>query len=596
MGNLIEYIKTAFEYKEAGDYKAALDFFYKALTIESDSCEIMSELAELYTYLSQDDRALSFYEQIIQRNNHNNLICYKYALLLKKVKRFDEAKKVFLNLFQEEYELTEVAKELFEIYITNKEYQELINTYNQKYNKLSDSFVFYYVGFAYEKLGRQQLAEDFFHKSYSLAQNNVKAGISIVGLLFDGQKYQEAEELAENLLQFSENDRLFYYIAEIKFMNSDFDNALKHYSYAIKLNNKCALYFFKLGLTYTMKGYYSEAEESYCNALMVDPENLAYNYALAYLYFTQDKFLLASKLVDSILKIDENYILANALKLLLEIHYERIIFCNDYVQKILSSSEKDDFAYYALSKYYSQLSMWKNALLYIEKAIELNEKSLDYKLNYAQYLYNNNRYDKSIDVATNLISINPKYLPAYIVLVENYIQKQDYSLAYDNVKMALNLDINSFEAQYLLGIINYKKCSFEKAIENFKIAVLIKPQRVENYEYIAKCYYKLKNFEEALSFYKESALIDSTNAEYYYYMAKCSIELRNKENALSNFSIMHRLAPFNVMYMCEYANFLNENGKKKLALSILQKGLKVLKEVQDRQKIEECIKKIKKSS
>ena len=203
MGNLTEYIKIAFEYKEAGDYKSAIDYFYKALTIESDSCEIMTELAELYTFLSQDDRALSFYEQIILRNNHNNLICYKYALLLKKMKRFEEAQKVFLSLFQEEYELTDVAKELFEIYIANQQYQELINTYNLKYNKLFDTFVFYFVGLAYEKLGREQLAEEFFNKSYSISKENVKSGICIVSLLFENQKYEEAEDLAQNLLQFS---------------------------------------------------------------------------------------------------------------------------------------------------------------------------------------------------------------------------------------------------------------------------------------------------------------------------------------------------------------------------------------------------------
>lgn len=596
MGNLTEYIKIAFEYKEAGDYKSAIDYFYKALTIESDSCEIMTELAELYSLLSQDDRALSFYEQIILRNNHNNLISYKYALLLKKMKRFEEAKKVFLSLFQDEYELLDVSKELFEIYVLNKQYQELINTFNLKYNKLSDTFVFYYVGLAYEKLGRNQLSEDFFRKSYSLSKSNVKAGISIVSFLFETQKYQEAEMLAQDLLQFSEDDRLFYFLAEIKFMKSDFDSALKHYSYAIKLNDKCALYFFKLGLAYTLKGYYKEAEQSFCSALVIEPENQTFNYALAYLYYTDNKFLLAEKIIDSILSENDNFVLANALKLLIEIHNDRVIFCADYVQKILVSTEKEAFAYYALSKYYDKLAMWKLALKYIEKAIDLDENSIDYKFEYAQYLYNLNNTEKSIEELNDLVIKKPKYLPAYVLLAKNYYKKQDYSNAYDNAKLALQLDINSSEAQFVLGCINYKKCAYDKAIECFKIAVLISPQTLKYYEYIAKSYYKLNDFEQAYSYYKEASLINVSEAEYYYYMAKCSIELGNKENVLSNFSIMHRLAPYNVLYMCDYADYLAVIEKKKLALSILQKGLKVLKEVQDRQKVEECIKKIKKSS
>ena len=182
------------------------------------------------------------------------------------------------------------------------------------------------------------------------------------------------------------------------------------------------------------------------------------------------------------------------------------------------------------------------------------------------------------------------------MLAQNYFAKNDFSLAYDNAKIALNLDANSSDAQEILGKINFSKCAYEKAIENFKIAALISPQRVDNYVSIAQCYYNLEEYEEAYSYYKEASLIEVSEAEYYYYMAKCSIELENRENALANFSIMHRLAPFNVEYMCEYACYLAKNNKKNLAIDVLKKCLKALKEVQDRQKVEECIKKIKKSS
>ena len=596
MGTLTENIKKAFEYKEAGDYKTAIDFFYKALTIESNSCEIMSELAELYTLLSQDDRALSFYEQIIQRNKHNNLIWYKYALLLKKLKKYDEAKNILIDLFQDEYEITEVTKELFDLFIKNEQYQELINTYNLKYNKLLDSFVFYYVGLAYEKLNRQQLAEEYLHKSYDMAKDNVKAGISIVSLLFEEKKYDEAEKLANNLLQYSENDRLFYYLAEIKYMNNDYDSALKNYSYAIKLNDKCGLYFFKLGLVYTFKGYYNEAEQSFCNALLLEPDNITFNYALAYLYYINDKILLSEKIIDSILKSDEDYVLALSLKVLIEIKNNRVVFCNELIKKILKSNEKDDFSYYALSKYYAQLAMWKKALMYIKMAIDLNDNFIDYKIEYAQYNLYNSDYDKVIEICSQIIDKSPKYIQAYILLSQAYLNKKDYSLSYDNAKKALNLNLNSASAQSIMGMINYEKCSFEKAIECFKIAALISPQRIENYEYIAKSYYKLNEFEKAYDYYKEASLINVSEAEYYYYMAKCSIELNNKENALSNYSIMHRLAPFNTLYMCDYAEYLSSIGKKKLSISILKKGLKALKENNDRQKIEDFIKKIKKNS
>ena len=47
--DLTQYIKQAFKYKSEGSYKEAIDYFYKALAIDNDSCEVMSELAYLYS-------------------------------------------------------------------------------------------------------------------------------------------------------------------------------------------------------------------------------------------------------------------------------------------------------------------------------------------------------------------------------------------------------------------------------------------------------------------------------------------------------------------------------------------------------------------
>ena len=64
--NLTDFIKKGFDNKEIGDYKTAIDYFYKALAIDNSSVEIMGELALLYSNLCQYDRAISFYEQEIK--------------------------------------------------------------------------------------------------------------------------------------------------------------------------------------------------------------------------------------------------------------------------------------------------------------------------------------------------------------------------------------------------------------------------------------------------------------------------------------------------------------------------------------------------
>ena len=103
MDNLNDYIKEAFDSKNKGDYKKAIDYFYKALALENDSSEIMFELAQLYFLLSQNDRALSLYEQIFSKNIDNNEIKLQYAFLLKRVKNYAKAEQLFADLYDRDY-------------------------------------------------------------------------------------------------------------------------------------------------------------------------------------------------------------------------------------------------------------------------------------------------------------------------------------------------------------------------------------------------------------------------------------------------------------------------------------------------------------
>ena len=105
MENITDYIKEAFAYKNSGEYKKAIDYFYKALAIDNESSEILLELANLYTLLFQYDRAIGLYEQILEKDSLNDDAKYSYALLLNKIKQTDKAEKLFLELCNEKYEL-----------------------------------------------------------------------------------------------------------------------------------------------------------------------------------------------------------------------------------------------------------------------------------------------------------------------------------------------------------------------------------------------------------------------------------------------------------------------------------------------------------
>lgn len=324
-----------------------------------------------------------------------------------------------------------------------------------------------------------------------------------------------------------------------------------------------AEYFYKSGLEYSVNGYLKEAELIYLNALEIEPDNILYNYTLAYLYYTEKEYKLAEQITDKILILDEHSVNTISLKIILALQRDDIITAKKYIDKLSDLKSKDDIGYYAQGIYYSKLNMWKKAIEAGKKAIEYNGKSIEYRYFLADTYYNAENYSDSMLLCEQIINENNKYLNAYILSAKNHIKQNNNYDAKIDLSKALELDLNNAEAHYLKGLISYNEKQYEKSLDFFKIAITINPAKPEYYEKIAECYYNLGKYSESYMYYKEAAQIEIGNAKYRYYMAKCAIAMNDKEAALTNFSIMKRLAPENEEFSKEYKNYLKEIKNKK---------------------------------
>lgn len=596
MDSLTSYIKKAFEYKDCGDYKSAIDYFYKALAIENNSSEILKELASLYATLCQYDRAISLYEQINIKCPENYAAKFEFAILQKKLKNISKAKELLLQLFENKYELNSVAEELFAILLDEKQYEKIISLFMVSKEKIESALSLYFIGVAYSNLDFPQKAEEYFNKSFSLSENNVDAGYNIAKILFEKSLFQDAEALLNKLLQYSEDDRLFYLLAEISYSSKNYDQAINYYSYAIKLNPQEAEYYYKLGVIYSLKGFVSEAEQCFCKSTTIDGENIVYNYTLAYLYYTTNKISLSEKLVDYILTLDNQNISALSLKCLILLKNNEVVLAKKIVEKISELNSNDDFSYYAQSVYYSKLNLWDKAIKLLEKAIEKNSFSIEYKFELAMNFFVTHQYEKSMKICDEILLSNDKYINAYILMAKLYVELNDYKKAIENIDKASKLDINSPEIYMLKGIINYKLNDYKKALENYKIAVSITPDDDVVYFWIAKCYYCLENYNDAYSYFKEASDINILNPEYRYYMFKCSINKKDTENVISNFLVLKRLEPKNIEHAKEYASYMYLNGNKKIAVNTLKNLARTISSSEIKEDIKKIIKDYKKSS
>ena len=56
----------ALEYREKAEYKLAVEALYKALDVESDNIEVLTQLAEIYALMNDLERSIRYYIDILE--------------------------------------------------------------------------------------------------------------------------------------------------------------------------------------------------------------------------------------------------------------------------------------------------------------------------------------------------------------------------------------------------------------------------------------------------------------------------------------------------------------------------------------------------
>ena len=589
MDNVTENIKKAFECKQEGRYKEAIDFLYKAFTVDNESVEIMSELAHLYSKINKADRAIDFCEQILNKVPNDFETRFYISSLCKKQKNYDKAEENLMIIFNANYEIIQAAEELFSVLQKANKPEKIIDLYYSREAELKSSVIYCFVGWAFLSLKNTEKAREFYKSAFCEDESNVEAGSRVAEVLFENGLFDDAQILLNQLLKYSENDRIYSVLGEICYIQSDYDKAINYYVLALKLNDKNAQYYYKLGGLYVIKGFYNEAEECYNNAINIDPQNLLYNYTLAYFYFINNKYTLSKHIIEDVLNLDNDYEDALTLKLQILVNENNLAQAGKLVEYLSKKENKTEQMFYSFAIYYSKLGRLEKAVNNIMNAISLNPGSFVYNMELANYYYLLEYFEKAKEICEKILSINNKYIQAYILLSKVYFALKDYKEANENIEQALKLDMNIPEVYYIKGKISYAEKNIPRAIENFKTAISMNPGKVEYYALLAEVYFSVDDYESAYFYYKEAAELDVVNGEYRYYMAKCCEYRNDTESAISNYSIARRLSPLNFLYTEDYVKILCRNNKKKQAGAIIKASMKFFSP-EEKKKLENILK------
>ena len=268
----IDYIKQAFELKEAKNYKYAIELLYKALELENDNVEILFQIGELYFLMNNYSRAEQYIQKVLQIiPDHLNSL-----QLLKIINEREENTKTVLELSErifEKHPNPETLGDLIKTLICLKSFSEIDKYRNSEFFtqdvKLDIANALYN---ANEKEKAKEILSE-------CDINNEKAMLLSGKIKFDENDIESAKEIFSKLSKNSQNPEVLNYKGLFELESMNFIEAIKDFSKAINLDNSNSKYYYNLGNAYFYNGWIKEALKSYKNAICLEPENYGYRYA-----------------------------------------------------------------------------------------------------------------------------------------------------------------------------------------------------------------------------------------------------------------------------------------------------------------------------
>lgn len=517
----IEYIKQAFELKESGLYKPAIEMLYKALEIENDNPEILSQIGELYFLLNNYSRAIQYLDKVLQLNPLHVNSLKIYRTIKERQEDFNTVLSISEKLFENEPN-TENLKALVKILVKLKLFCELDKYKNSQYFnddvKIECAKAFYENG-EIEKTKELLTQCNSENENVLLLNGRIK---------FDENDFEAAQDIFNKIGKNSQNPEILNFLGLFDLENMNFIDAIKNFSKAANIDKSNDKYYYNLANAYFFNGWIEEAQKAYSKALYIAPDNIDYRYSLAYLYYDQKDFTKAKKEIDAILEINPKHSQARVIKALLLAQKKDFLGAKNILEENLQNGFDDNFTKISLSKIYAELNIFNKAEDLINEIIEQNPENLNYLSDLAEIYIKQKNYEKALELAKKILDINPNYILGTILGAKTAFLQGDYETAKTYAQEAISLDINCAEGYYYLALVREKLNDLDEAIECMKRAILYDLNNPVYYTKMSEFYKTKQDYKTALEYISEAESIDNSNE--YKIMYSELVKLNRKVN------------------------------------------------------------------
>lgn len=252
---------------------------------------------------------------------------------------------------------------------------------------------------------------------------------------YEAGEITEAKKTLEQMLKSNPKDYdVLVFLGGIYLTSGDYSNSIEYFQKAIANFEKHPTAHYNLGLAYQRLNKLEDAEKSYKNAALVNPNNLDAFNNLGVICFNSGR-------------LDE---------------------ANTYYQNVLKKDALNSNALNNMGNLESTKDNFKQAEYYYRKALNNDPDNCTYLMNLSDSIIKQGELNKAAEILNKIIEIDSKYYQAYNSLGVIYLKQKKYEEADILFEKSIDIKGDFWEAYQNLGACFERMNKNSEAVEVYK--------------------------------------------------------------------------------------------------------------------------------
>lgn len=288
---------------------------------------------------------------------------------------------------------------------------------------------------------------------------------------------------------------------------------------------------------------FDEAIKAYSEAIKLNPEDHALWYTRAVAYKRAGKILDSIHDLNKTLELNPDFVEGYVELAEAYVKMKNYKGAEEYFNKALKFDSKIVSAWSGLGISNAMCKQYKASIKYFNKAIELQPDTADHWTNRAI----SKRYIGKLNDAANdlnkAVDLNPNFLLALKQLGEVNFQLNKYTDAIKAYTNIIAIDPDNFSYYRNRGDAYLRLGNYQLAINDYDQSLFLKPDNGDVLLARGVCKIRIENYTEAIMDFDECITLNAEDVEAYYNRADAKFWIRKLIEAIDDLNVAIKLNP-----------------------------------------------------